>query len=316
MNFDRTGSEAVEFHPSKLGTIKPVLANPEGNFLTRDELEKIFGIDEHRFAELPKRMVIPSLSGGWFKEQWYSTTGWLYVVEPVEWVPQVSFGTTMPVSEFKTEYKKTNSSKSSSEFNANTEAEVSFKAGGSFYGVTANVKSTSKVGFEYSSRTESDESMETRGTSGNVAIHEVFVYPKLRCKIIKKQRIDYIINDSSSELRWTPDSCNSGYWDERWVADKRLNQMKRLIIHPVPMEGNGLGNKAHMFPISQITSRGNDIDVTTLMSRSGWSGWYHYDVPWEEGDGEAIDFASPNNSVAFPPMVTWTALVSRLFVES
>ncbi|KAL1638697.1 hypothetical protein SLS58_008729 [Diplodia intermedia] len=310
MTFDRTGSEAFEFEPKKLGSVKPTLTEPEGIELTSDELEQIFGIQEHRFGKLPKRMIIPNLKGNWYMEQWYSTTGWLYVVEPEAWVPQVSFGDTMPVSEFKTDYEKTEESESSTKFNAGTKAEVSLEAGGTFYGVTASVKSTSKVGFKYSSKSVTKESLTTKGTSGNVPIHQLFVYPKLRCKVIKKQWIDYTINDSSSELKWTGESYNDGYWDARWVADKRLNQMRQLTLHPVPMEGNGLGHKAYMFPIPQVTDDGSDIDVTTILSRTGWVDWYHYDLPWKDGNGEVIDLAAPDNGVAFKPMATWTTLPS------
>ncbi|EOD52693.1 hypothetical protein UCRNP2_512 [Neofusicoccum parvum UCRNP2] len=309
MGFDRTGSAPFQFNANRLGTIKPYLAEPEGIDLSTDELKLVFGIQEQYFAKLPKRIVIPVLEGRWYTEHWYSTTGYLYVVEPEAWVPQVSHGDTMPASAFKTTYVREEETITETKFNAGTSAEVSIEAGGTFYGVTANVKSTSDISFRYSSSTTTKESLETTGTSGNAPIHQLFVYPKLRCKVIRKQRIDYTINDSSEELKWTGDSYRNGYWGERWVSDKRLGRVRNLGLHPVPMDGNGLGHKAYVLPIPELTDGGDDIDVTTIMSRQGWVDWYVYDIDWEEvEDDETIDLAAPRNGVAFRPMTTWTTL--------
>ncbi|KAL1617879.1 hypothetical protein SLS56_010801 [Neofusicoccum ribis] len=309
MGFDRTGSAPFQFNANRLGTIKPYLAEPEGIDLSTDELKLVFGIQEQYFAKLPKRMVIPVLEGRWYTEHWHSTTGYLYVVEPEAWVPQVSHGDTMPASAFKTTYVREEETITETKFNAGTSAEVSIEAGGTFYGVTANVKSTSDISFRYSSSTTTKESLETTGTSGNAPIHQLFVYPKLRCKVIRKQRIDYTINDSSEELKWTGDSYRNGYWGERWVSDKRLGRVRNLGLHPVPMDGNGLGHKAYVLPIPELTDGGDDIDVTTIMSRQGWVDWYVYDIDWEEvEDDETIDLAAPRNGVAFRPMTTWTTL--------
>ncbi|RYP85961.1 hypothetical protein DL770_004974 [Monosporascus sp. CRB-9-2] len=306
MPFDRTGSEPFSFDPNKLGTVKPSLADPEGYALSVDELESIFGIKARYFANLPRRLVVPVLQGGWHTENWYSTKGYLYVVEPQAWVPKVAHGETMPASQFKTTYTREQETITETKFNASTSAEVKIEAGGSYYGITASVKSSNELSFKYSSSTTTKETLETKGIGGNVPIHQLFVYPTIRCKVIKKQRIDYTINDKSAELKWTPDSYNAGYWDNRWVSDERLSDVKKLQFHPVPMEGNGLGNKAYILPLPILTAD-NDIDVTTIMSRKGWVDWYVYDVPWSSAD-QTIDLAAPRNDVAFRAMTTWTTL--------
>lgn len=308
MTFDREGSAPFHFNPDKLGTVQPKLAEAEGYTLPADELSLIFGIQPNYFGKLPKRMVVPVLEGNWYTENWYRTSGYLYIVEPEAWVPRVSHGRTLPTSEFKTSHTKEWERNTETSFTAGTSAEISLQGGGTYFGVTASVSSTSDISFRHSDSTTTKESLETKGTSGNVPIHQLFLFPTLKCKVIKKQRIDYTINDSSQELKWTGDSYNAGYWDERWVADKRLSAVRKLALHPVPMEGNGLGHKAYVLPVPHLTED-NDLEVTTIISRQGWVDWYEYDIPWEDVD-ETISLAVPDNGVAFPPMTTWTTLVS------
>ena len=314
MTFDRTGSEPFHFDPSKLGTVKPTLAESEGYALTIEDLRSIFGIQPEYFAKLPKRMVIPVLEGRWYTENWYSTTGDLYVVEPEAWVAKVSHGETMPASTFKTTYVKTEETLTETKFNAGTSAEVKFEAGGTYFGVSANVKSSSNLSFTYSKSSTTKENLETKGTSGDEPVHQLFVYPTLRCKVIKRQRIDYTINDSSRELKWTGESYNPGYWDKRWVSDKRLGEVRKLGYHPVPMEGNGLGHKAMILPVPQLTAD-NDLEITTIMSREGWIDWYVYDLPWDTAE-KTITLAAPHNDGAFRPMSTWTTLVSEALLHN
>ena len=107
----------------------------------------------------------------------------------------------MPASQFKSTYQRDEVVKTEKEFNAGTAAEITFEGGGSYYDVTANAKSTSDISFKYSKSTTTTETLETKGVSGEVPIVQLFVYPTLHCKVLKKQRIDYTINDSSEELK-------------------------------------------------------------------------------------------------------------------
>lgn len=311
---DLQGTAPFTFNPSKLGTVKPTLAEPEGQDIPLDHLSAIFGIDGQTFGKLPRRIITPVLQGQHQTEQWYSVKGYLYVLEPQSWVPVLGHGKTIPASAFKTSYTNKCETITETKFNAGTSAELTIEAGGTYFGVTANVKSTSEIAFGYSSSSTTTESLEITGTSGNTPIHQLFVYPVLRCKVVKRQRIDYTINDSSKELKWTPESYNPGYWDARWVADGRTQEIKNLIRHPVPTEGSGLGHKAYLLPIPTITGDG-ELDITTILSREGWVDWYHYDIPWEtEADfgEETIDLAAPDNDVAFRQQTTWTTLVSLI----
>ncbi|KAK3943795.1 hypothetical protein QBC46DRAFT_446578 [Diplogelasinospora grovesii] len=307
MPFDRTGSEPFHFDPDKLGKVKPTLAEAEGYTLSVEDLKDVFGIDATYFGKLPKRLLVPALSGRWYTEQWYSVTGYLYIVEPEAWVPQVSHGRTLPASTFKTTYVKTVETVEETKFNAGASAQVTISAGGTYYGVTVEAKASSELSFNYSTSTTTKETLETKGVSGDTPIHQLFVYPTLRCKVIKKQRIDYTINDSSKELKWTGESYKPGYWDARWVADKRLDEIRKVQFHPVPMDGNGLGGKAYMLPVPEVTADG-ELDITTIMSRQGWIDWYVYDIAWQTVADQKITLAAPHNDVAFQPMSTWTTI--------
>jgi hypothetical protein len=302
------GTGPVQFDSSKVKTVKPRLAEARGYHLSQHQLQTIFGINGSRFVDIPGRMVIPVLEGRWYTEKWYMTTGYLYLVEPQAWIPQTLHGSTLPVSKFKTEHTTEARSVSETNFNAGTSASLDIEAGGSYYGVTAGVKSSSSVEFKASTSSTVTNASTTTGSTGDLPVRELMVYPILQCKVIKKQRIEYTINDESSELKWG-NSYEDGFWNERNVPDTRLNEVKKLAYHPVPMSGGGLGEKAYLLPVPQVTSNG-DVEVTTLLSRQGWTDWYHYDVAWEDGNDMTIEVAVPNNSVAFRPMATWTILVS------
>lgn len=145
MPFDRTGSQPFEFDPAKLSTVQPVLAEAEGYALSPKELASVFGIQAQYFGKLPKRMVVPVLTGRWYVDKWYHTTGYLYVLEPVAWVAQVSHTETLPASAFKTTTTRKTETISQTKFNAGTSAEVNFEGGGTYLGVTASVKSSSNI---------------------------------------------------------------------------------------------------------------------------------------------------------------------------
>jgi hypothetical protein len=300
-------SGPLTFDDSKVGTIKVPMIASNGYDLSPTELKKIFGIDAARFGSLPKRIVVPVLEGSWYTEQWYSVTGWLYILEPSAWVPQVSHGRTEAVSKFKKEFTKEVKSLSETKFNASASASLEIEAGGSYMGITASLKSSNEIKFEVSKSTTVDETLKEFGEVGDVPVHELFVYPNLRCKVVKKQRIDYTINDSSKELKWTPDSYREGYWDERWVGDSNLGSLKKLAWNPVPMSGNGLASKAYILATPQNAANG-DVEITTVMSRQGWKDWYHYDIPWQTTTDQTITLAVPNNTIAFQPTGTWAVL--------
>jgi hypothetical protein len=311
---DLRGTAPFTFNPSKLGSVKPTLGSPEGFELCAQDLKTIFGIEDQYFGKVPRRIITPVLQGKWYKENWYSVRGFLYILEPQSWVPVIRHGKTIAASSFEPTYTGQEETVKEDKFNTGTSAELKIEGGGTYFGATSNIKSNRSLSFRYSNTAAIQKKLETAGTSDSTHIHQLFVYPVLRCKVIKRQRIDYTINNSSKELKWTPESYNSGYWDARWVADSRIQEIRKLILHPVPMDGNGLGHKAHMLPIPTVTADG-ELEVTTIMSRKGWIDWYHYDIPWEtEKDfgEETIDLAAPDNDVAFRPMSTWTTLVSSI----
>lgn len=303
-------SGPLNFDDSKVGMIKVPMLESSGYHLNPDELQAIFGIDGSRFGALPKRIAVPVLDGRWYKENWYSVTGWIYVLEPVAWIPQVSHGRTVAASKFKKEYTKEVTTLSEMKFNASASASLEIAAGGSYMGMTASVKSSNEIKFEVSKSTTVDEKVKESGEVGDVPVLELFVYPTLKCKVIKKQRIDYTINNSSQELKWTSDSYRTGYWDERWIGDSNLGPLKKLAWHPVPMSGDGLADKAYIIAVPQNAAHG-DIDFTTIMTREGWKDWYHYDIPWEAGEDQTITLAVPVNTVAFQPTGTWAVLPER-----
>lgn len=306
MGFDRTGTEPISFDPDTIGTVKPTLAETDGEGLSPKELLDIFGIDANRFGKLPKRFVVPQLRGHHFVEQWYLTEGDLFLVEPVAWVPKVSLLDVLPASEFKTEFTFKHETIEESKFNAGASAELNIKAGGTYFGITASVKSSSHLSFEYSSSTLDEKKIETKGISGHVPISKLAVYPILRCKVVKLQRIEFKTNNSSTELEWNTNVP----WGDRWVDDKRLSRVKNLMLHPVPMEGDGLGGKIYILPLPEV-KEGGEVDVTTIISRQGWVDWYIYDGKWEDSN-RYISLAVPYNDIGIKPLVTWAALVSKL----
>ncbi|RYP15730.1 hypothetical protein DL765_005532 [Monosporascus sp. GIB2] len=102
------------------------------------------------------------------------------VMPPQAWVPKVAHGETMPAAHVKTTYTKEQETITETKFNASTSAEVTIEARGSYYGITASVKSSNELSFKYSSSTMRKESLEIKGTSGNVPIHQLSIYPPHR----------------------------------------------------------------------------------------------------------------------------------------
>jgi len=297
----------VTFDERDLGSVQPGLAAVKGFQLSEEELKDIFDIDKARFGDLPKRLVIPELHGEHYTENWYRVKGWLYQVEPVEWVPVVISEGTIPKSAFTTEYTRKEVEKSEKSFNASTSASLTIEGGGSYYGITADVKSENTVSFEVKKSRYLEEQWETKGTTGEVPIHKLFVYPLLRCRIVKRQDIEYTVNNSSTELKWTRDR-DQGHC----VGSGRLSRVRKLQFNPVPMTGWAVNGKTHILPVPKVEN--GVFSVTTLMSRTEWTDWYVYDAPnadWEDVHKGTMDFSAPNSGTAFGPMYTVVPLQQR-----
>ncbi|KAJ2915979.1 hypothetical protein MD484_g4438, partial [Candolleomyces efflorescens] len=286
------GDGYIEFDPTKVKTVKPGLGKARGYQLSPEELRQIFEIDSNRFGELPGRIVIPVLEGHFVSPGWTSftveVTGYLYLVEPATWIPQVFRGDTIPASTFKTTYTKEVKTVEETKFTATTSASVNISAGGSYLGITVDAKASSTIDLKFEKTRTSEETRKTEGTTGK-AVVELMVYPILQCKVLKKQRINYTM--------------------ERRVADGRLTAaVRRLAYHPVPMSGDtSSAGDTWILPVPQVTSDGG-VEITTLISRNNWSDWFHYDVSWDDcsGSQETIDVAAKENGgVAFGPLASW-----------
>ncbi|KAK5991606.1 hypothetical protein PT974_09891 [Cladobotryum mycophilum] len=305
--FHRRGPEPFHFDDSKLGTVVPVLGEIEGYNVNITNLHDIFGINATNFGKVPKRMVVPALKGRHTVENWYETSGYLYVVEPEAWIPEILLLNNLPASKFITQHEKESETITETKFNAGTSAELTISARASYFGVTAEAKSHSSMSFQYTKSTTTKETLKTTGKTGDQPVYQLALYPLLKCKVIKRQRIEYTINDSSEEIKWGTHSYEKWFWDNHYVNPNRLDEVEKATLHPVPMEGNGLGNKAYMLPVPQLTKSG-ELDVLTLLTRTGWKGWYRYDAhEWENVNME-ITVAAPDNHVAFRPAMTWTTL--------
>ncbi|KAL1893676.1 hypothetical protein Cpir12675_004023 [Ceratocystis pirilliformis] len=163
-------SGPLTFDEPKVSMAKIPMLKPSGYDMNRNVLEKIFGIDPSRFGALPKRIVVSILEGYHYTEQWYSVTGWIYVLEPVAWVPQLKKNYTKEVINVK-----------KSKFNASASVSLKIEAGGSYMGMTASVKSTNEIKFEVFQSSFVKEIVNVSGNFGKVPVHEIFMYPTLRC---------------------------------------------------------------------------------------------------------------------------------------
>jgi len=302
--------DPITFDENDLGFVTPGLAAVKGFQLSEEELGDIFGIEQARFGTLPKRLVVPVLTGEHTSDDWYRVKGWLYQVEPVEWVPVVESEHTMPRSEFTTEYVKTEFEKSETTFNASASASLTIEGGGSYYGITASVKSENTVSFEVKKSRSTEEQWKTTGTTGSVPFHKLFVYPLLRCRIVKRQLIDYTVNSSSKELKW--DDETEIFTDYYWVGNGRLSELRKLQFNPVPMKGWGVNGKTLILPVPKVEN--GVFSVTTVMSRTDWVDWYVYDREWEDVHDHTMDFSAPTNDTAFRPMSTVIRLKRRTHV--
>lgn len=302
-SFDRTGKEPLAFNEHQVPRVRPALANAEGFELLTPELSLIFGIIPRTFETLPKRLVIPVLNGQHHKEHWYNVSGYLYIVEPVAWVPRVKHGDVVPVSVLRSTSLKQDTPVKESQLSVGTFAQLKIAPGALYSGIQLDAHSDNDI----PSVVGKDE-VETV-TGGTSPIHQLSVFPVLRCKAIKKQRIEYSVNDRSAELKWGENSYASGFWDNIRVDSARVNPVRPLQMNPVPMYGKGLGEKTFLLPMPHVTDDG-ELEITTLFSRQGWVNWFVYDEqPWEPAD-DTLDFAVPANDVAFKPVTTWIAQVS------
>lgn len=125
-------------------------------------------------------------------------------------------------------------------------------------------------------------------------------------QIIKKQRIDYTVNNVD-QLTWTGKTGAS--WAGLKIDRSRVLDIEQYQIHPVPMTGDGLADRAFILPVLKDVN--GELQVTTLVSRSGWKHWYVYDgADWEDdNDRSPLPLAAPENDVAFKPMHAQTQWV-------
>ncbi|KAJ2919592.1 hypothetical protein MD484_g805, partial [Candolleomyces efflorescens] len=304
------GTGPINFDSSTVMTVQPGLASPQGYLLDQDELQTIFGIDSSQFGALPSRIVVPVLEAQPYTEGWSVINGFLYLVVPEAWVPHICHGETIPASKFTAEHC-TMETKSVSEgiFNAGTSAALDIGFGGSLVDLSVKVKSSGNINLKVTTSPSVIQATTATGATGDVSIHELMAYPILKCKVIKKQRVEFIVNEEGGLLQWGSQwglkSPNSAFWNERRVEGPRLSEeVKKLIYHPVPLSDKGVAEKTWLLPVPQLTSDG-DIEVTTLLSYRGWPNWFHYDAPWENCSDLSIQLAAPNNSVGFRPMANW-----------
>ncbi|KAL0929919.1 uncharacterized protein CTRU02_215128 [Colletotrichum truncatum] len=292
-----------------IGRIKPSLGKAEGYGLTPAELQKYFGIDAKRFGELPKRVAVPVLHGYNIEYQWYRVEGTLYLVEPIEWIPVVSRRDTYPLSEVVTEVTVETEDARISDFAADAMASLSISAGGSYAGITAEAKASTSVSFRYAEKSEHRRKTRSIQEMGKIQVDQIWVYPKLNCRIIKQQRIEYTIDEPTWKIKIP--TCNDGEWESRNIDQHRLDE-SYPVIHPVPMTGNGRGDMAWLCPIFNHSENGDVTDISTLMSRSTWKSWFFYDsFPWkepEEDEQKHLVVSASNSGIAFGPMVSWIAL--------
>ncbi|KAJ2919646.1 hypothetical protein MD484_g817, partial [Candolleomyces efflorescens] len=309
--------EKIVFDATRVKTVRPTLGKVKGYNLEEDELKAIFGIDAKRFGELPSRMVVPVLEGQQIHNG-TSITGNLYLVEPVAWIPHVWYSKTIPAGVFKTQHNTTVKTVAEATFTCGTSASLNIQGTANYNNISATAKFSCEMSLSIMKSCSTTETSTTTGTTGDVPIHELMIYPVLQCKVIKLQKLNYssVISSSGSltpEITWgrhSGDDIDNDFWERRRVASTRLGEgILKLSYHPIPMTGH-VDSSMYLLPVPQMTSTG-EVEVTTLLSRSNWKDWFHYDAPWENPthSDQIINIAVPNNGVAFRPMATWTDLV-------
>ncbi|KAL1861873.1 hypothetical protein Plec18170_000696 [Paecilomyces lecythidis] len=302
----RQGS-TITFNEDRIGKVTPDLGQCEGNIkLKTEELRTIFGIDPDRFGDLPRQFVIPRLGVKFDGDSWHTVEGDICIVEPLEWIPHVRNSSRFPLSEFETSITITEKTEESSKFTAGCAAELELQAGGSFYGVTASAKISSNVSFSTETNVNKQTVVETTGKLGKKAVNELEVFPLLKVKVVKKQRVWYRVDNHWKKLYWDDGfwSDEHAWWDRTAVSPGRIDRLiKNLARHPVPVDGYIADDPTCMLALPQADGQGN-LDITTLFKLEHWDDWHVYRKHNWEAANETMKIAVPKGG-AFPTMITW-----------
>ncbi|KAF5696531.1 hypothetical protein FMUND_15662 [Fusarium mundagurra] len=294
---DRSVSEIIAFDDSKLAKVKPGLAEAEGFALSPAQLRGIFGINSESFGELPSRIVVPDLASHQANDGSYRVAGYLYVVEPVEWVPRIRHGATVPLSTLKSDFQENDPILESELNSLGVAVQLATDANGSYRGT----------------KTEPLTDNPIPGNLSSCPIHQLTVFPMLRVRALKRQRIDlHVASTGGDKGLWWANSDKSGYWDQVRVHAERIGPVSDFQLHPIPLKGPAeVARLVFILPVPQFSSNG-EIEVTTLISRSGWYNWFIWEeCPWEVTD-ELLVVAAPHNQAAFEAATTWTPLASTV----
>ena len=298
-------SQEMSFNPPPcLLKLWPPLAS--NGFWTPTEVEKYFGIDQNKFAPIPSRLVVPILDGHGHADHTYHTYGWLYILEPQEWIPLVTREEMVRVSAYQNMSSKVALPISEAQMysGADCKASISLQAVASDCRVTIRAIGARDIHYEPSSASTTEEDIKKKGYAGDFFVEQFVICPILRCKAIKRQRISYTVNDSSKELKWSEKSSEPGYWERIRVRSSRLERVKQMQINPVPVRGGNNEEMSCLLPIHQTNSNG-DLEITTLISHKDWTDWYIYESKFQDCS-KTIDLAASQNNVAFRPTSSWT----------
>ena len=111
---------------------------------------------------------------------------------------------------------------SESKFNDGCKASISFQNDGSFYGTRSGVIQTINAAFEYSDTSVTRAQLRRDGVADDTLVQELLLYPTLRCKGIKRQRIDYTVNVANKSLEWATKPSDADGMERVRVKASRL----------------------------------------------------------------------------------------------
>ena len=171
--------------------------------------------------------------------------------------------------------------------------------------VTVRAIGRCDIDFDSSSASTTEEDIKKKGYSGDCFVEQYVIYPILRCKAIKRQRISYTVNDSNKELKWSEKSSEPGYWERIRVRSSRLDRVKQMQFNPAPVRGGNNEEMSCLLPVHQTNSNGGDLEITTLIRHKDWTDWYIYESEFQDCS-KKIDLAASQNNVAFRPTSSWT----------
>ncbi|KAK3307795.1 uncharacterized protein B0T15DRAFT_85375 [Chaetomium strumarium] len=310
---DRSATDMITFDDSKLAKVKPGLAAAEGFNLSPSQLRDIFGITPEAFQEMPARLVVPDLASHQADDGSYQVTGFLYLVEPVEWVPRVHRGATVPLSALKPNFQE-----------SQPVAESQFNTPGIAAQLATKAATT---GLYRDTKAEPLTNKPIPSSLSACPIHQLTVFPLLRVRALKRQRIDLHVATSAAggkEDLWWANSDTPGYWDKVGVSAGRVADVIDFQLHPIPLNGDPeVAQLVWILPVPQFSADASDgeLSVTTLVSRSGWHHWYIWEeCPWEaatgstDDQGELLLVAAPQNQAAFKAATVWTPLPTRAYI--